>query len=960
MTPELALILLNVIFAIFVVLGFLKGLKGIKKTGLRFVCFIVAVVLAAVITPVISKSIMKIVITYNGTQMSLNDVILSYISSIPQIQELLTASPTIQTLIENMPLMIGNVVVYVVLTYVLDILSWVIYLVLASVLIHDTKKLKTESGEVYKSGSKKFRLLGGLLGACQGLILAFLTFLPISGAVGMVIDLSQTAVVAEETTQTEAQSPTSKLITENIPKDVMDYFTAYSNSALSKVSGVFGLDDACFNRISSVNVDGTKLYLRDEIVNISKVYDNVSFLLEIDIQGFGTLENLDFDKLLNATNYLFNSNILKKALPELATYGFNKILATPDVVNNQSYVDLINSIKSELLTDDTVANLKNEVVAIIDSAKIITKSGISKQIADITTDSSNTAKSISSIVEILDANSKEVLNQLVETMFESKILNKGVVFALNYGIDQLEEELTHISGKEITIGRLNIKDNNVVVKKQDFKTLSSAVLNIYTETKDIDLNELKLDYRKILENDLSAIIYNVGTIFGTVQKMTIFSASNIYDDILSGLNATKYNEYIDFEVLTNDNIWSKETENLTKVVEKIKSSNVLNNIEKNENGGYFVSTQDIENILKNLARIEIVNGQSKTVIRQIVEPFLNSEAIEKILGIGFDKLSDIIDNFGKTIGDKVELGKLNYKDIKTETEQDELLSFIDNVVIYASTLKIDSVKSDPFIEILKSNLAQLGSALDSVKSSSLCADYTENNAKVKGVYTNLCEALQNTKYSQYVNFNSFMESDFSWNSELAKVNDLINELFTKQITVDITQQSLIEYILSGGDWETIFKQIDKTDLTNIFTPLMKSKIFEPIGTMVVNKINEQIKDVVGTYGDVITTIIGNLDENQIQEVVEVLGSVTDIIDDITESDFTISGLATGENKEALANLMDTLQNNANNEGVFTPAYNALIDYIKADATIGTEVSTLMNGYEEGQVNWLEIINSLQK
>jgi hypothetical protein len=67
-------------------------------------------------------------------------------------------------------------------------------------------------------------------------------------------------------------------------------------------------------------------------------------------------------------------------------------------------------------------------------------------------------------------------------------------------------------------------------------------------------------------------------------------------------------------------------------------------------------------------------------------------------------------------------------------------------------LDLNKVEEDPFVAILDSNLAQLGTCLDIIKASSLFADKEVDGVMQKGVFSNLVDALQETEYSEYNNF----------------------------------------------------------------------------------------------------------------------------------------------------------------------------------------------------------------
>ena len=53
-----------------------------------------------------------------------------------------------------------------------------------------------------------------------------------------------------------------------------------------------------------------------------------------------------------------------------------------------------------------------------------------------------------------------------------------------------------------------------------------------------------------------------------------------------------------------------------------------------------------------------------------------------------------------------------------------------------------------------------------------------------------------------------------------------------------------------------------------------------------------------------------------------------------------------------------MQDNANNNGVFEQTYNSLVDYVSNDETIGSQVVDLISGYEDGQIDWANVINQL--
>ena len=960
MDTGMILLILNILFALFLVLGFLFGfIKGLKKSALRIAFFLVSIIIAGVITPFISRLILNIQITYNGELTSIEDIILSYINSSAQVSEITQASPTFLSLIENMPVMLVNLLSFVVLTYLVNLVGWVLYMVIACVFFKD-KKVVDETGKKVKPKQKKWRIFGGLVGAVQGLTLAFLTFLPLSGLVGLYTDIStSTQVVEADEGQDSNLSLSAQFLNENVPQEVKDYIKVYNDSAIAKFSGAIGLDDAIFNQVASVRVNDTKISLRDEVLNIANVYDNVGFLVDVDFSSFDTLKTLNYNSLLRAVDYIFNSKLLTTALPELVDYGFDKVLQMDEVQKDQSYVELIEVVRDELKKDEGVnENLKNDVVAVISTAKIMADEGIFEQIP---TNEEITNQNISNILDILSANNKEVFNQIIDNIFNSKILNKAVIFGLNYGVDMLEDELKTLTQDDtLTLSNISLRDENMTLKKGEVSSLLSSAINIFKDVLEEDLNAINDNYLLVFDLNLEDIITNIGSMMNALQKMNVFNQTGIYDQIVTALGETEYNNYVDFEIFKGDNVWLNETQSLAKVVSNIRKSQAISYIQKGTDGNYYIKDENVTKLFKNLIATTEVQGENKTLIRQIIEPIYNSDAFKKLIKVAFENLNGVINDLGDMLKEGTVLGDINYDSLYVETEKENFFAFVDNISSYLSTLDLVKFKENTFEEILSSNLSLFGSCIDSIRASSIFGDIKAEQGTIKGIYTNLIDTLMQTKLNQFMDFNCFKDETFSFSAEFAELQPVIDLMLEKQIVDGDTTYNLISYILEVGNLENMLDQITAEDVTNIFTPLMNNKIFRPVGILVVNSINAQIKDYVGNLGVDIPVDLDNLTDDEIQDVVNVLGAVTEIASDIMNSS-SISDIVNGESAESLAGLLDTLEDSAKNQGVFESAYNAMLDYVQADSEVGSLIEEqIANNTQDGDIDWLGVINGVKE
>ena len=169
-----------------VLLGFLFGLwKGLKKASLRILVFIVFLVLASLLSQTVTKALLGINITINGTTASISDQIINLIKANETILGFYESSSAFAQLVNVIPIALVNFVVFLVLVYIFGLIGYISYLILAAILFRKRKKpyvVKNGKAEVvsdYKA-EKKYRLLGGVIGAVQAFILIFVTLMPVT------------------------------------------------------------------------------------------------------------------------------------------------------------------------------------------------------------------------------------------------------------------------------------------------------------------------------------------------------------------------------------------------------------------------------------------------------------------------------------------------------------------------------------------------------------------------------------------------------------------------------------------------------------------------------------------------------------------------------------------------------------------------------------------------------------
>ncbi len=311
--------IVSLIFIVILVAGFFVGFwRGLKRSTVSLVISIVGVVVAFFVTPAITKAILGIQITVNGEASTLHEVILTYINSIEGVDNLVAKNPNLGRLFLNLPVAIVNVVLFLLVTVAVEGILYIVYKILACTVF------KLQEGE------KKRRVTGGVVGVVKTLIVVLFAFMPFASLIGTAYtcttsgdygivqlegeEASAQAILLEEGT-TEEETPTEEGTGEGLlSNSVIKIIAGLENNLLTKMSGVFRLDDALFDYYGSFNIDGQKIVLREEIVNTYEVIDLSTQLLNINSNT--TFKDIKYKKIAKTFNKLTESPLFENVLAE--------------------------------------------------------------------------------------------------------------------------------------------------------------------------------------------------------------------------------------------------------------------------------------------------------------------------------------------------------------------------------------------------------------------------------------------------------------------------------------------------------------------------------------------------------------------------------------------------------------------------------------------------------------------
>ena len=148
-------IALNALFALCIILGFLWGLKrGLKSSAMRigFIagCLILAFFIAMPVTSSITNMDISSIYTYtdpNGiVHKTPSDIIANAVANIsPDVKEAYDNSESLRALIDALPQMIIQSIVFVILFWLLKLITWPIFAIIAKTLWGEKKQKKSIS-----------------------------------------------------------------------------------------------------------------------------------------------------------------------------------------------------------------------------------------------------------------------------------------------------------------------------------------------------------------------------------------------------------------------------------------------------------------------------------------------------------------------------------------------------------------------------------------------------------------------------------------------------------------------------------------------------------------------------------------------------------------------------------------------------------------------------------------------
>ena len=333
-------LIISFIFVLILIVGFFIGFwRGVRRSAVSCAIGLIGVIIAFFITPPITNAIMGISLSIDGQSVTISQYIIDQLNQNQDIASLIQDNPNLKSLIEQIPSAVANVIIFMVVTALMMLLLYIVYKIIAVTCLKR------------KEDQKMYRTWGGVIGLVKAFVITIFVFMPFSSLIGLVSDISQSANIyvqeevvenqllgdavlegdsqentqegeqsqeTGETAQETEQTPvdTRSAIGKLLPQEVSDIISGLNNSFFFKMQSAVSVDDAMFDYLSAVELNGEKLYIRQEINSYANVYNVAMEISELSSSQH-TFAELDFDQLEIYLNDILDGTLFRQILVEV-------------------------------------------------------------------------------------------------------------------------------------------------------------------------------------------------------------------------------------------------------------------------------------------------------------------------------------------------------------------------------------------------------------------------------------------------------------------------------------------------------------------------------------------------------------------------------------------------------------------------------------------------------------------
>ena len=507
------------LIVVLLLVGFLVGMyRGLKRTSLHILFVLVSVVIAFFVTRPITNAILNVNINYEGSLITISDYIVRMISeNVVDLSHFDSASE----FIKQLPGAIASPIVFIVVMLVMFLIFEIIYLITARISFGSKKK--------DFSTNKPHRLPGGFIAMAETFMFFLVLFAPITS---LTHTYEEIVTSSSSSSTSETVMPTlGEELSSAIPPKVHEAILSFNDSAFGAICSAGGFDDALFDGLSDVKIDGEKINVRYEIVTLAGAYDDVAtFVNEVSANNF---ETLNFAPLKASVTEIVKNNLFKTVITDTLKdfiVNFDTLkeeLSLTDIPNE--VVEIIHDLQAKMTDEfDFYTYLSSDILSVLDIA-----------------DSVITSRTLEEYMNLEKVDAENVLNLVVDNE-ETVSSSLKSALTLNLVSDTMPRLLELLSS-ELQKNFENAENIglNTTLTKEDMESMVDSLMSIANEIKTLnDQNDIfgLIESEDIVDsilnlNDIGGVLDGLGGVLDEAHSLKIlnFERESVSYNTLDGI-----------------------------------------------------------------------------------------------------------------------------------------------------------------------------------------------------------------------------------------------------------------------------------------------------------------------------------------------------------------------------------------------------------------------------------------
>ena len=649
--------IVSIFFILILVAGFFIGFwRGLKRSTANLIITVVGAIVAFFITPPITNVIMGITVQVDGSSVTLGQAIIESIKNNQEIAVIIDRNPNLELFFERLPSALANVLVFIVVTTLVELVLYIIYKIIAMTVLK------------YKDDEKKHRVWGGAVGLVKTFLLTIFAFMPLAGLTGLYDSLQSsnevfyTTAGQEQVLSEDDQKKYISLIEDNVPSQVNDIMKGLEDNALIKICGIFGLDNATFDYMTKIKVNDESINIRKELLNY---YPVANFVYQIDSRSesglvFADINFATLDKYVNNVieGGLFNNIAVDFIADFILNYQEYNFMEIPE--NVQEVLDSLQANITEISSNKKVLQLyfQNDLK---NAYNIIKEAGTSGMIDEI-----NNLPEEGNVIDVL-VSEKNItpFKNAVNSAFDINMVQDAII------------PITQNILKEVSADFDNIGTDISDWTDEDWDNLSTSIVNVMKDYNDLSK---KVDVFELIENpiilvdnqkdyDVESITNEVGSLIDEVRSIELLKTSDgksIMDKMFASSNLTlptgivKDSKGQDVQINNYKDLFGY----LAPALVDIKTTDLYNLLSNEQDAGKLMGT---------LASIIAQEG-NQDILKDILLPISQVEPTKTL----------VFDEMIKTIKNNI----VDFTVLNTFEDWDNDLTYISKLLVDLNTMKV--------------------------------------------------------------------------------------------------------------------------------------------------------------------------------------------------------------------------------------------------------------------------------